>query len=196
MESTSRDQIDKLAKKLRTPKAVQEYLRKMPYNDEETMRSAAAALRAGKSHCFEAAFIAAAILEKHGFPPLIVSIESKDHLDHVVFAFKRANRWGAIGRSRDQGLHGRPAIYRSIRDLVWSYFDPFIDKSGRITGYKLVDLDQTGADWRNSRKPVWRAERYLIDLKHSKLRSSDRRYRELHQAYLKRGPMAARDYWW
>ena len=188
--------IADLAKKLRTPRAVQTYLRNFQYNNQETMRSAAAALRAGKAHCMEGVFIAAAILEHHHYPPLVLSMESQDRLDHVVFVFKQNSRWGAIGRSRDQGLHGRAPVYRSIRDLVWSYFDPYVDKTGRITAYQLLHLDQSKADWRNSKAQLWTVEKYLINLHHKALPSSDRRYKKLHRDYLRHGALKIRKNWW
>jgi hypothetical protein len=52
-------------------------------------------------------------------------------------------------------------IFRSIRDLVWSYYAPYVDQTGRITGYQLVHLDKTECDWRFSRRNVWKAEKYL-----------------------------------
>lgn len=85
----------KLAKKLKTPKQVQKYLRALPYNREKkgkTLASAETALRRGTLHCFEAALAAAAILEHHGYPPLIVSFDSIDNLDHVIFVFKERGR--------------------------------------------------------------------------------------------------------
>lgn len=196
--------LEKLAKKLKTPKKVQTYLRRLKYNRElsgETLRSASQAIKKKTAHCLEACFVAAAILEKNGYPPLVVSFESQDGLDHVIFVFKEKNRnsqwrWGAIARSRDEGLHGRPARYRTLRDLVWSYFDPYIDKTGRITGYQLAHLDDTDSDWRTSHKNVWKAEQYLIDLKHRRLKSSNKRYNKVYRAYLKRGPMPKKNFWW
>ncbi len=191
--------IDALARKYRTPRAVQKFLRSLPYNREsrgETLRSAARSCAAGTAHCFEAAFLAAALLEQHGYPPLVMSFESVDGLDHVIYVFQEKGRWGAIARSRDEGLHGRPPIYRSLRDLAWSYFDPYVDKSGRITAYQLAHLDETGVDWRNSRADVWKAEKYLLKLKHRPLKSSDDRYERLRRAYLKRGPMKSLPHWW
>ncbi len=189
----------KLAKRLKKPKHVQAYLRRRPYNREkkgETLFSAEAALRRGSLHCFEAAFAAAAILEHHGYPPLVMSLESKDDLDHVIYVFKEKNRWGAIALSRDDGLHGRPPRYRSLRDLAWSYFDPYVDKSGRINGYQVAHLDDCKADWRTSRRNVWKAEQYLIYLKHKKLKSSDTRYKKLFHAYKRRGAMPRKRHWW
>lgn len=191
--------VRKLARKLRTPQQVQKYLRGLPYNREkkgETLRSAEAGLRKGTLHCFEAAFVAAAILEHHGFPPLVMSLESKDNLDHVIYVFKDRGGWGSIALSRDEGLHGRPPRYRSLRDLAWSYYDPYVDKSGKITGYQVAHLDDTGADWRASPKNVWKAEKYLIKIKHKKLKSSKERYKKLLEAYLERGAMPRQKHWW
>ena len=189
----------KLARKLKTPRQVQTYLRGLPYNREkkgETLCSAEKALKRGRLHCFEAAFAAAAILEHHGYPPLVMSMESKDGLDHVVFVFKEKGRWGSIALSRDEGLHGRPPRYRSLRDLAWSYYDPYVDKSGMIKAYQMASLDETGADWRKSEKNVWKAEKYLLDLKHVPLKSSKARYKKLHQAYKLNGPMPRQKHWW
>lgn len=191
--------VEKLAKKLRTPQQVQKYLRGIPYNREkkgETLRSAEAGLRRGTLHCFEAAFVAAAVLEHHGFPPLVMSLESKDNLDHVIYVFKDRGKWGSIALSRDEGLHGRPPRYRSLRDLAWSYYDPYVDKSGKITGYQVASLDDMGADWRASVKNVWKTEKYLIKIKHNKLKSSKDRYKKLLKEYLERGAMPRQKHWW
>lgn len=192
--------LEALAKKLKTPRAVQMYLRRLPYNREkrgETLRSARTALKRGEAHCLEAAFLAAAILELNGYPPLVMSFESADGLDHVIFVYQdKAGRWGSVARSRDEGLHGRPPIFRSLRDLAWSYFEPYVDKTGRITAYQLAHLDETAADWRASSRDVWKAETYLLKLKHRPLKSSERRYEKLRRAYLAKGPMKPKKFWW
>jgi hypothetical protein len=190
---------ERLSRKLKTPKQVQKYLRTLPYNREkkgETLYSADRALKRGRLHCFEAAMAAAAILEHHGYPPLVVSFESKDELDHVIFVFQQNGKWGSVARSRDQGLHGRPPIYRSLRELTWSYYDPYVDDTGKITGYQIANLDDTGADWRASKKSVWKAEKYLMKLKHVPLRSSKERYKKLKKNYLAHGAMKKQKNWW
>src|SRR3954468_2383928 len=100
----------RLIARLRTPSAVQAYLNALPYNQEPhgraTLRSFRGVLRHGCAHCLEAALFAAVVLEQHGVPPLVLSFESIDQLDHVVFAFEQRGRWGSIARSRDPGLHG------------------------------------------------------------------------------------------
>ena len=167
----------------RTPQQVQRFLRSLPYNWEregETLRSFREVVRLKTAHCLEAALAAAVILEQHAYPPLVVSFESKDGVDHVIFVFRHRGRWGSVARSRDAGLHGRKPVFRGIRDLVWSYFDPYVDFTGRITGYQLVDLRALGAyDWRLASKNMWKVEDYLIKIPHRTLRSSNRRYSRL-----------------
>ncbi len=190
---------EKFARKLKTPRQVQQYLRTLPYNREkkgETLASAETALKRGRLHCFEAAFAAAAILEHHGYPPLVMSLESKDDLDHVIYVFRQNGLWGSIALSRDDGLHGRPARYRSARDLAWSYFDPYVDKSGMVTGYQVAHLDDCETDWRFSKRNVWKAEKYLIKLKHIRMKSSKARYKKLLKNYLENGPIARQKGWW
>lgn len=190
---------EKLAKKLKTPKQVQRYLRSLPYNREEkgeTLSSAETALKRGRLHCFEAAFAAAAILEHHGYPPQVMALESKDLLDHVIYVFKEKSGWGSIALSRDEGLHGRPPIYRSLRDLAWSYYEPYVDKTGMIRAYQTAHLDDCAKDWRDRKKNVWQAEKYLNAIKYKKLKSSKARYKKLRAAYLERGPMPRQKHWW
>ncbi|MCA1556029.1 MAG: hypothetical protein LC747_04990 [Acidobacteria bacterium] len=167
----------------RTPGQVQRYLSALAYNREtegETLRSFRTSLRCGEVHCLEAALIAVVILEQHGYPPLLLSLESQDKLDHVIFPFQRNKLWGAVARSRDTGLHGRRPVFRNLRQLAWSYFDPYVDTTARLTGYGLGDLRDLGNyDWRFSERNVWKVERYLQEIPHRALNSSDRRYARL-----------------
>lgn len=191
--------IHEWSKKYKTPLQVQRALRQMEYNREkngETLRSAESALRAGTAHCFEATFIAAAVLEVHGYPPLILSLESQDGLDHVIYLFQQKGKLGTISRSRDAGLHGRAPVFKSLRDLAWSYYDPFIDKTGKVTGFQIAHLDETQSDWRFGTSNVWKAEQYLIDLKHQKLPSSKARYNRVFNRYKKQGPLLSGPHWW
>src|SRR5438309_1374556 len=170
----------KLIQRLNTPAKVQRWLTSLPYNWERkggTMRSFREVMKRNEAHCLEAAVAAAVILEQHGYPPLLLDLESKDLLDHVIFVFQKDGKWGSIGRSRDIGLHGRKPVFRNLRQLVWSYFDPYIDASGRLKGYGLADLYDLGKyDWRFSSKNMHKIENHLREISHRKLRSSDQRY--------------------
>lgn len=176
----------KLAKKYSNPLKVQKFLRSFPYNNEsdgESLKSAYGSLKSKKAHCMEAAFIAAAILEHKGYEPLVMSLESVDNLDHVIFVYKKNNKWGSVARSRDEGLHGRKPIFRSLRDLALSYYHPYIDKTGCITGYRAVNLDESKTDWRFSPKNVWKAEQFLIDIKHTGIRYNKKRHKKIQKQY-------------
>ena len=170
-----------------TPARVQRFLSRMPYNRERggaTLRDFREVVRRGEAHCLEAALTAAVILEQHGYPPLLMSLESQDKLDHVVFVFQKNGLWGSIARSRDLGLHGRRPLFKTLRQLVWSYFDTYVDSTGRITGYGVTSLYELGNyDWRFSPRNVWKVERHLQEIPHRVLRSSDRRYARLHARY-------------
>ena len=78
----------------------------------ETLRSFRGVIRHGAAHCLEAAALAAAvIMEQHGRPPLVLSFESIDGLDHVIYVYQSRGLWGSVARSRDPGLHGRRAVF-------------------------------------------------------------------------------------
>jgi hypothetical protein len=191
-----------LIQSLRTPAQVQRFFSSMPYNREHkggTLRSFREVVKCKQAHCLEAAVGAAVILEQHGYPPLLLDIESQDLLDHVIFVFQRRGLWGSIGRSRDIGLHGRRPLFRSLRDLTWSYFDPYVDFSGRIKGYGLANLYELGNyDWRFSAKNMSKIENHLRELPHRRIRSSDKRYEQLlsrYKKYKQRYPKSAPVYY-
>src|SRR6266540_3603882 len=84
--------------RLSTPAKVQRWLTSLPYNWEReggTMRSFREVVKRNEAHCLEAAVAAAVILEPHGFPPLLLDIESIDLLDHVIFVFQEDGLWGS-----------------------------------------------------------------------------------------------------
>jgi hypothetical protein len=192
----------RLVERLRTPLAVQRFLNRLPYNVEPggraTQRSFRGVVRHGCAHCLEAALFAAVVLEQHGYPPFVLSFESIDELDHVIFAYRQRSRWGSVARSRDPGLHGRRPVFATPRALALSYFDPYIDLTGRITGYALVDLGrQMGAyEWRLAETNIWKVERVLLDYPYRPIASSDRRvdtlrgrYRAFKQQFPHRKPL-------
>ena len=179
----------RLIARLRTPLDVQRYLNRLPYNTEPppgraTLRSLRGVVEAGCVHCLEAALFAATVLEQHGLPPLVISFESIDQLDHVIFAYQKGGRWGSVARSRDPGLHGRKAVFATPRALALSYVDPYVDYSGRVKGYAMVDLGVLGDyDWRLAETNVWKVERLLLQTPHRRIRSSDARFRRLRARY-------------
>jgi hypothetical protein len=192
----------KLVQQLDSPAKVQRFFSSMPYNWERrgaTMRSFRELIKQKEAHCLEAAVGAAVILEQHGYTPLLLDLESQDLLDHVIFVFRENGRWGSIGRSRDIGLHGRKAVFRSIRDLALSYFDPFVDFTGRLKGYGLTSLYELGNyDWRFSPRKMTKIENHLRAMPHKPVHSSDSRYARLlarYHQYKKRYPNRSPSYY-
>jgi hypothetical protein len=179
----------RLIDRLRTPDAVQRFLNALPYNTEPPpgralLRSFRGVVRHHTAHCLEAALAAAVILEQHGYPPLVMSLESIDGLDHVLFVYRRRGRWGSVARSRDPGLHGRRPVFRSLRHLALSYFDPYIDATGCVAAYGSVDLRVLGAyDWRLSERNIWKVERLLFEIPHRPIRRSQARVDRLRRRY-------------
>ena len=179
----------RLIARLRTPSAVQAWLNALPYNtepppDPATLRSFRGVVRHRTANCIEAALTAAVILEQHGYPPLVMSLESVDQLDHVLFLYQSRGRWGSVARSRDPGLHGRRPVFRSPRALALTYFDPYIDYTGCVTAYGWVDLRVLGRyDWRLSERNVWKVERMLFEIPHRPIRSSPARVARLRAKY-------------
>ena len=180
--------------RLRTPAAVQGWLNDLPYNQErgsETLRSFRGVVRTGTAHCLEAALSAAVILEQHQYPPLVLSFESIDLLDHVIFVYRTPGGWGSVARSRDPGLHGRKPVFATPRALALSYYESYIDFTGRVKAYGVVDLRILGSyDWRLATMNVWKVEQMLIDWPHRPIRTSNaradamrRRYRAFREAH-------------
>jgi hypothetical protein len=172
---------------LRSPLAVQQWLNALPYNTEkggETLRSFRGVSRTGTAHCLEAALSAAVIMEQHGYPPLVLSFESIDRLDHVIFVYRTSTGWGSVARSRDPGLHGRKPLFATPRALALSYVESYVDLTGGIKAYAVVDLRVIGDyDWRLF-------EQMLLDWPHrrlipsrEKIAAMRRRYRRFREAH-------------
>lgn len=179
----------RLVARLRTPAAVQRYLNALPYNSEPapagaTLRTFRGVVAHGCAHCLEAALFAAVTLEQHGYPPLVLSFESIDALDHVIFVYRAGGRWGSVARSRDPGLHGRKPVFATPRALAMSYADPYVDFTGRVTAFAVVDLRVLGRyEWRLADTNVWKVERMLLDHPHRPIKTSDARTDRLRAWY-------------
>jgi len=179
----------RVIRRLNTPAKVQAFLNALPYNtepppDPATLRTFRGVVRTHTAHCLEAALFTAVVMEQHGLPPLVMSLESIDGLDHVLFVYRRRGRWGSVARSRDPGLHGRRPVFRTLRQLALTYVDPYIDKTGCVKAYGAVDLRVLDPyDWRLSDGNVWKVERQLFEIPHRPIRVSRARVSRLRRRY-------------
>jgi hypothetical protein len=126
------EELDVLSR-LDTPEAIQDFLDTMPYNDEITCRSPRRVLRDRKGHCMEGALFAAAALERIGQPPVLVDMRAEHDDDHILALFRRDGLLGAVAKSNYTGLRYRSPVYRSLRELVLSYFEDYFNPWGELT---------------------------------------------------------------
>jgi hypothetical protein len=126
--------------RLTTPVKIQAFLDKVIYSSEEIYRCPLRVLRDRVGHCFDGAVFAAAALRRLGHPPLILDLlpNSRDD-DHLLALFKRDGHWGAVAKSNFVGLRYREPIFRTLRELVLSYFEQFYNVEGEKTlrGYTV-----------------------------------------------------------
>lgn len=179
-------QIKNLIRRLNTPEKVQRWLESLDYNKADTMRTLESVAYFRSAHCLEGAMATAAILEHHGFAPLILDLESEDLLDHTLFIFQRNGKWGAIGKSRDIGLDGRKPIFTTIEALAKSYVIPYIDQKACITSFGVLDLQTLkNASWRTSKRNVWYVEEALRTMPHKKLSTSPAVVKKWRERFIK-----------
>ena len=168
------DEEYNILKKLNTPSKIQDFINNLKINFEEkgdSCMSPRMVLRTGKAHCVEGAILAAAALRINGYPPLIVDLEAnnKDY-DHVLCVFKKNNFFGAITKTNHAVLRYREPVYRTIRELVMSYFHEYTNNNGKKTlrSYsKTVNLKMFDKyNWIASEEEVWFIPDYLTEIKH------------------------------
>jgi hypothetical protein len=140
---------------LDSPIRIQSFLNSLPYSTDDFYRCPLRVLRDRKAHCFDGALFAAMALRRLGFPPLILELIPNSHDDdHILAIYKRIEHWGAIAQSNFTGLRFREPVYRSIRELVMSYFEDFFNATGEKTmlGYRgPIDLKSFDRlDWMSS----------------------------------------------
>jgi hypothetical protein len=127
----------KILKKLNTPAKIQDFLNSLKINFEEkgeTCMSPRRVLRKRKAHCMEAAMLASAALQFHGYKPLVIDLRAeRPDNDHIVTVFRANGAWGGITKTNHAVLRYREPIYKSIRELAMSFFHEYFDDKGLKT---------------------------------------------------------------
>lgn len=162
-----------LLSQLRSPEDVQAFVDTMAYHDEITCRSPRRVMRDRKAHCFEGAMLAAAALDALGHPPTLVDMGSVRDDAHVITLFRRHGRLGAIGKSNFTGLRYRAPVYRTLRELVMSYFDDFFNSQGERTlrsySVPLRLTERVHSGWRTAEQDLDPIGDHLDRLHHYRL---------------------------
>ncbi len=163
-------------KKLRSPQQIQDFLDTIPIVGKggDRCRSPRCVLAEKRAHCMEGAMLAAVALRFNGYKPLVVDLKStRDDFDHVIAVFKQRGHWGALSKTNYAVLRYREPIYRTIRELVMSFFHEYFTDDGKKTlrSYSVpVDLsifDRKG--WMTSEKDIWYIPRYLDKMPHKSI---------------------------
>jgi hypothetical protein len=128
---TAAEQV--LFKRLGAPLKIQAWLNSIRYDPEPGTRSPRWVIRERKANCFEGAIFAAAALRALGHPPLLVDMRSHNDDDHVLAVFRQNGGWGCIAKSNFTVLRFREPVYRTVRELMLSFFDVYFNSIGEKT---------------------------------------------------------------
>ena len=130
----------KFLKTLANPARIQAFLDEISYSTDHVYRCPLRVLQERIAHCFDGALFAAAALRLLGYPPLILEMvpNGRDD-DHLLALYKRNGHWGAVAKSNFVGLRFREPVYRSLRELVISYFEQFynVEREKTLRSYSL-----------------------------------------------------------
>jgi hypothetical protein len=161
---------------LNTPEKIQRFLDDLPYDKEPDgprCRSPRRVLRDRTAHCMEGALIGAAALRMLGHPPLLLDLEAVRDDDHVLAIFRTRGHWGAVAKSNYSGLRFREPVYRTLRELVMSYFEHYynLQREKTLRHYsRPVNLERFDAmGWMIAEEDPWVIPEYLCTIAHTSL---------------------------
>lgn len=145
----------KLLNSLKSPANIQQYLDSLKYNTDDIVRSPREVIKTCRAHCFDGALFAACAMDFHSEKSSLVALYSDGNDDdHVICVFKRNGYLGAVAKSNFTTLRWRNPVYKTLRELVMSYFDGYFTLSGSrsLRGYSnTLSLHSIKTeDWRTS----------------------------------------------
>ena len=160
--------------RLTSPRKVQDFLDGIPYSNELNYRCPLRVLHERTAHCFDGALFGAAAMRRLGHPPLIVNMLANDQDDdHMLALYRRNGHWGAIAKSNFAGLRFREPVYRTLHELVMSYFEEFynVERKKTLRSY-TVPLNLKAFDklsWMTSDAPLERIGERLDEIRKVRL---------------------------
>lgn len=101
---------------------------------------------------------------------MLLDLEAKHDDDHVLAIFKQQGCWGAIAKSNYSGLRFREPVYRSLRELVMSYFEHYFNlaREKTLRSYSrpvnLARFNRIG--WMTAEEDLWVISEYLEKIPH------------------------------
>ena len=155
LESHLNAEQRKILQGLDSPTKIQAYLDTTAYRPEYSNFCPLQVMQTRRAHCLDGAIFGAAALRRLGYPPLLVDMFPDPGMDddHVLAVFRRSGRWGAVAKSNFVGLRYRDPVYKTLRELVMSYFEQFYNINGVKTlrsytpALNLRRFDRQGWEW-------------------------------------------------
>ena len=161
--------------KLDSPEKINKYLAKLKYKVKDGCYSPSLVMKYQTAHCFDGALMGAAALEFHGHRPLIVDLWAEDDDEHVICVYQVRNLWGSIAKSNTSLLLERAPVYKSIRELVMSYFDCYFNYRGKLGLYsysKPINLNQFNRfNWRHTEENLDLLTEHINNARHYQILS-------------------------
>ncbi len=163
----------KFFKQFKKPFDIQLFLNDVKYNPDYITYSPRMIMYRQMANCFEGALFAAAVLRMIGHKPLIVDIMSHNDDDHVIAVFKQNGLWGAVAKSNTTLLRFREPVYKSVKELVLSYFEFYINTIGEKTMRSYSDPVNLSRfdkdDWMTTENDLEFIGDYLFKIPHKKI---------------------------
>lgn len=124
----------KFLDRLDSPAKIQEFLDGLKYNSKGKTNSPRGVMKNRAAHCFDGALFGAAALRNLGYKPLLLDLRSfQNDDDHVLAVYRKNGLWGCVAKSNFTVLRSREPTYRSLREMVMSYFDFYFNAIGEKT---------------------------------------------------------------
>jgi hypothetical protein len=156
---------------LTPPARIQRFLDELAYDvDGAGCRSPRRVLRERTVQCMDGAIFAAAALRLQGHRPLLLDLEAEQDDDHVLAVFRQHGAWGSLARSNYSGLRFREPVYRTLRELVLSYFESYFNlrREKTLRRYSrplsLARFDARG--WMTAAEDLWYIPEHLVGIRH------------------------------
>jgi hypothetical protein len=151
----SQDEM-RLLKTLRTPADIQAFLDGIVYSADDFSRTPLRVLKDRQANCFDGAMFAAAAFQVNGSAPLLLDMRAVNDDDHVIAVYRRHGCLGAVAKSNFVGLRFREPVYRTVRELVMSYFEDYYntarEKTMRSYSRPLDVRSIKGIEWLSDEK--------------------------------------------
>ncbi len=133
-------ELKKLYSALKTPAKIQDYVNTLLMRQtgkEPYVQSPLLVAQTTSATCMEGALFALSVLSAQKYQAWLLDLKvdpknTKD-VDHVIAVFKQNGYYGAISKTAHAVLRYREPIYKTVRELVLSYFHEYFLDDGTKT---------------------------------------------------------------